>query len=107
MPFVRDVSTILASTGVSAFVVIVGDGAPDEVTSMAQELGGTVYLDVDRSFKRARGFSGVPYWMVVDKDGLVVDSASSGGVSGLSPRENVRYFISQNFSDGEVARFGL
>jgi len=106
LTFIRQAREYLPTLGHrSSMQIIVGDGPSDQLHSLAEEVGGHVFIDEDGSISRALRVGGVPAWFLVNQDGAIIDRASAGGPYGVPIQDLFRFFIPQIFSKGELQYF--
>lgn len=65
----------------------------DQLVTIAEQIGGVVYLDTNREFSSAVGRVGVPAWWLIDEKRNVLKHDSGFRVAGNTHQELAEYFL--------------
>ncbi len=87
---IRDNFTTNKDVGIQ---IISAMDSEDQLITMAEEIGGAVYLDTNREFSIAVGRVGVPAWWLIDEKRAVIKHDSGFRVAGNSHQELAEYFL--------------
>ncbi len=70
--YVNDLRSFWASTERPGLKVVVGADKKENLESMAQTIGGNVYLDLEGKFKDLMKVDFYPTWYVISKEGMIL-----------------------------------